>query len=80
MRSGCTPKRSRDLVVAEAQVADVVPVLVARADQLREILVARHERDVLARRARMRVASVPTTSSASYWRLVKLVTPSASHR
>ena len=33
-----------DLVVAEALFADVVPVFVARAHQLRQILVARHER------------------------------------
>ena len=39
---------------SEALFADVVPVFVARADQLREILVARHERDVLARRAHAR--------------------------
>ena len=45
MRSGLHAKAIGDAVVTETFVAEIVPIFIARTNQLRQILVARHQHD-----------------------------------
>ena len=79
MRSGPDAELRRDVAVAVAPLARVVPVVVAVADQLREILVAGDEHRRGGRRPAAASRCVPMMSSASCVGLLNSATPSSRH-